>query len=141
MQDDFFQLRADAKQRLILVEQETPFPMFRTLQGWVHDYPAPIGVVWYSLQVQNCISIDNIYVLDQIRKCGVATALQKGLEERYPGFDFVTGHSTADGQAWLTKVGYVKTDFGWEKRLGKNDPALMAMLLKSIDCEREKRGT
>lgn len=75
----------------------------------------PIGVVWYTMVGLQGIQIENSFIDERFRRCGVRTYLHEKLLASYPDRTWViSGGGTKSGQAWMRAAGYKKTKMGWE---------------------------
>jgi hypothetical protein len=75
--------------------------------GQSRDY---LGSVWFVTN-RHTVRIENIVAVEKRR--GVATALLRELQARYPGRPITTNAGTKSGRAWLRARG-----FAWNEKKG-----------------------
>jgi GNAT superfamily N-acetyltransferase len=92
---------------------ETGIPGTEAFIATVNSMPMPVGIIWFRWNTRRTIGIMNIYVLESLRRQGVATWLHNKLVEVISPDCVYTMSANDMSEPWLTKLGYEKADDGW----------------------------
>ena len=75
----------------------------------------PVGQVWITQPDDQTIVIQNSFVIEWVRRCGIRTRIHEWMTTAYPKVQrIITGGSTREGQAWMRKNGFKKAGRDWE---------------------------
>jgi len=105
-----------ARRDLVTMFGRAAIPGTQTIELFHYDLPMPLCVVWYQFSGLDCIQIDNSFVFEHVRRCGLRTMAHEQLLRAYPDHWFLSGAGTKSGAAWMRAVGYRQTSSGWEFR-------------------------
>lgn len=95
-------------------------PGCRTLELCHKDLPMPIGIIWISFPGRETAYVNNSYVDERFRRCGIRTMLHWKLFDYWPNLKrVISGGGTESGQAWMRAIGYTRTADRWEFRKKK----------------------
>jgi len=88
---------------------ETTNPGTAVIKATIPSYRVPVGLLWLSSVDDRTLFIENCYVLECLRRCGVMTRMHAYMLEIYPQIQRVqTGQSFLDGREWLRANGYTR---------------------------------
>ena len=112
----FEQVRREigAGQKTSIEFGESTIPGSHTLELRHVDFPAPLGIVWFSFSGLKYLEILNIFTFTYVRRAGVARHLLNYLHRSYPERTLLTCDGTSDGLPLLKAYGFKKQVNGWE---------------------------
>lgn len=82
------------------------------------SYPAPLGFIWFRLPATKLVELSYVFVHEDFRRRGIATALLEEIERRFPKHDIIGGQVNDLSRPWVVKCGFEQTKYGW---ILKND--------------------
>ncbi len=76
--------------------------------------PYPVGMLWFRWRGGYAVDIMNIYVVDDLRRLGIATFMFRKMVALYNQVDEVyTQQGSTLGTQWLKSAGFKKRKKGW----------------------------
>ncbi len=82
--------------------------------AFIPDLPFPVGYTCYSHVGRRMISIDDVYVVRQFRRCGITGRIQNELIRVYPKVGtFITAEGNRRSIPLMKKMGWKDTRIGW----------------------------
>jgi GNAT superfamily N-acetyltransferase len=91
-------------------------PAIWTIQATSSFLPMPIGIMWVECALKSGKGILNVYVVDDYRKCGIATQMLRRVWEWDKNIKIIYTNSGNNlSIPWLKKIGFVEDDvIGWK---------------------------
>lgn len=82
------------------------------------EFPAPLGFIWFRKPGENLVELSYVFVHEDFRRKGVATAMLRELVKKFPKHDIIAGKANEMSTPWAIKNGCVQSKYGW---ILKND--------------------
>ncbi len=113
--------RAELKRRdaelITIAPGRSTVPGCRTLELCHKDFPMPLGIIWISFPGRETAYINNSFVDERFRRCGIRSMLHWKPFDYWPNLKrIISGGGTEQGKAWMTAIGYKQTVDRWEFR-------------------------